>query len=169
MVAQFNSLSKPIIIMTQIFFSFIGILLGLSLFGIKFSVLLSGLGIVAVGGVVATNGIIMIDYMDRMMDVMENKKEAVITAATTRLTPVLLTALSTIFGLLPLASGINIDLVGLFSRLEPNIYFGGPSAAFWNPLAMALIFGLTFATFLTLIIEPAMYYFFFARNKSPDK
>jgi multidrug efflux pump subunit AcrB len=165
MVAQFNSIMKPAIIMIQIFFSFVGILFVLVLFGLDFSILLSGLGIVAVGGVVATNGIILIDFMNRKMDEIEDKKEAVISAASIRLTPVLLTTLSTIFGLLPLAIGINIDFLGLFSRLEPNIYFGGPNADFWNPLAITIISGLAFATFLTLIVEPAMYYLVYGRGQ----
>ncbi|MBW1887141.1 MAG: efflux RND transporter permease subunit [Deltaproteobacteria bacterium] len=165
LVAQFNSVVKPLIIMTMIFFSFLGIFLGVALFGVEFSILMSGMGLVAVGGVVATNGIILIAYTDQMMDEIKDKKEAVVTAAATRLTPVLLTALSTIFGLLPLASGVNIDWIGLFTRLKPNFFIGGPDAAFWNPLAMAIIFGLTVATFLTLIVEPAMYFSVFVRRK----
>lgn len=167
MVTQFNSIVKPLIIMTMIFFSYLGVFLCVSLFGVEFSILMSGMGLVAVGGVVATNGIILIAYTDQMMAEMADKKEAVVKAASTRLTPVLLTALSTVFGLLPLASGINIDWIGLFLRLEPNFFIGGPDAAFWNPLAMAIIFGLTIATFFTLIVEPAMYYMVFIRR--PEK
>jgi len=167
MVAQFNSMGKPLIIMTMIFFSYLGIFLCVSLFGVEFSILMSGMGLVAVGGVVATNGIILIAYTDQMMEEMKDKKDAVVTAASTRLTPVMLTALSTIFGLMPLASGINIDWIGLFTRLEPNFFIGGPDAAFWNPLAMAIIFGLSVATFLTLIVEPAMYYYVYVLR--PEK
>jgi len=165
LVIQFNSISKPLIILTQILFSYIGIILGIILFGVDFSIIMSGMAIVAVGGVVATNGIILIDYSDRMTASMEDKREAVIKAASIRLTPVLLTALSTVFGVLPLATGINIDLIGLFSHLKPDVFIGGPDAAFWQPLALALIFGLTIATFLTLIVEPVMYYYIVARKK----
>lgn len=164
LVIQFNSISKPLIIMIQIFFSYMGIILGIVIFGVDFSIIMSGMAIIAVGGVVAKNCIILIDYSDRMVASVEDRKEAVIKAASTRLTPVLLTALSTVFGLVPLASGINIDLLGLFSQLKPDVFIGGPNSAFWQPLALALIFGLTFATFLTLIVEPVMYYFIIARK-----
>jgi multidrug efflux pump len=169
LVTQFNSIGKPLIILTQIFFSFIGIFLGLVIFNIDFSIVMSGLGIVAVGGVVATNGIILISYMDSRMALGGDSKEAVVTGATTRLIPVILTAASTILGLLPLAIGINIDFVALFSQLNPHIYFGGDTANFWNPLAWAIIFGLSFATFLTLIVEPTMYYIIYGRIKERKK
>lgn len=169
LVAQFNSIAKPLIILTQIFFSFVGIFLGLIIFKIDFSIIMSGLGIVAVGGVVATNGIILISYMDTLMARRGDKKEAVINAAAIRLIPVILTALSTILGLLPLAIGINIDFRTLFTELNPHIYFGGDTANFWNPLAWAIIFGLSFATFLTLIVEPTMYYVIFTRKLKDKK
>jgi multidrug efflux pump subunit AcrB len=169
LVTQFNSIGKPLIILTQIFFSFIGIFLGLVIFNIDFSIVMSGLAIVAVGGVVATNGIILISYMDNRMALGGDSKTAVVTGAATRLIPVILTAASTILGLLPLAVGINIDFVTLFTQLNPHIYFGGDAVDFWNPLAWAIIFGLSFATFLTLIIEPAMYYTIYGRRKERKK
>jgi len=169
LVAQFNSIAKPLIILTQIFFSFIGIFLGLIIFNIDFSIIMSGLGIVAVGGVVATNGIILISYMDTLVAKGGDRKEAIINATTIRLIPVILTALSTILGLLPLAIGINIDFAALFTELNPHIYFGGDMANFWNPLAWAIIFGLSFATFLTLIVEPAMYYIIYGRKKAEKR
>jgi multidrug efflux pump len=110
------------------------------------------------------NAIILIDYIDVLIARGTDFKEAVIAGGAIRLTPVLLTAASTIFGLLPLAIGMNINFYTLFTELDPNIYFGGDSAAFWNPLAWTIISGLTFATFLTLVVVPAMYYISFKRR-----
>lgn len=158
LVIQFNSITKPLIILIQIVFSMIGVLLGTIIFGLDISVIMTGMGIIAVGGIVVKNAIILIDYTDVLLARGIEKKKAIITAGSVRLTPVLLTAASTILGLLPLAIGMNIDFPGLFTAFDPNIYFGGTSAMFWKPLAWTIIFGLTFATFLTLIVVPAMYY-----------
>ncbi len=165
LVAQFNSLVKPLIIVVQILFSFIGVLLGFTLFQLDFSVMMTGMGIIAVAGIVVKNAIILIDYIDAAMERGEDKITGIINAGATRLTPVLLTALSTILGLMPLAIGVNINFITLFSRLNPQIYFGGDNVAFWNPLAWTIIFGLGFATFLTLIVVPAMYRIFYVRTK----
>jgi len=165
MVIQFNSIAKPIIISSQIIFSLIGVLLGITIFKIDFSVVMSGMGIIAVAGVVVKNAIIMIDYIDNLLNKGYEKKEAIIKAGSIRLTPVILTAASTILGLLPLAISMNIDFAGLFFHLDPNIYFGG-DATFWKPLAWTIIFGLGFATFLTLILVPAMYFIFIKTKKT---
>jgi len=162
LVGQFNSLGKPFIIITQVVFSIIGVLLGFILFHI--SVMMTGMGIIAVAGIVVKNAIILIDYADELFREMNDKIEAIVTAGAIRLTPVLLTALSTILGLMPLAIGININFVTLFTELDPQIYFGGDSVSFWNPLAWTIIFGLTFATFLTLIVVPAMYRIAYVRD-----
>lgn len=166
LVSQFNSFSKPLIIIVQIFFSFTGVFLGFAVFRMDISVMMTGMGIIAVAGIVVKNGIIIIDYTDKLIGTGMDKVEAVIQAGSTRLTPVLLTALSTILGLLPLAIGMNINFVTLLTRLDPQIYFGGDNAAFWNPLAMTIIFGLSFATVLTLVVLPAMYKLIYARKKS---
>ncbi|MBN1223535.1 MAG: efflux RND transporter permease subunit, partial [Candidatus Aminicenantes bacterium] len=165
LVAQFNSISKPLIIILQIFFSFTGVFLGFSLFKIDISVMMTGMGIIAVAGIVVKNAIIIIDYTDKLVADGMEKMEAVIQAGATRLTPVLLTALSTILGLLPLAIGMNFNFQTLFAELNPHLYFGGDNAAFWNPLAWTIIFGLTFATVLTLVVVPALYTMIFARKK----
>jgi len=165
LVAQFNSIAKPLIIISMFFFSFIGVLLGFVVFAIDISVMMTGMGIIAVAGVVVKNGIIIIDYIDNRIESGMDKMEAVIQAGATRLTPVLLTALSTILGLVPLAIGMNFNFQTLLTRLDPQIYFGGDNAAFWNPLAMTIIFGLSFATILTLVVVPAMYTMFFVRRK----
>ncbi len=166
LVGQFNSLAKPMIIITQIFLSFTGVFLGFSIFGIDISVMMTGMGIIAVAGIVVKNAIIIIDYTDKLMVESEDKMEAVIRGGATRLTPVILTALSTILGLLPLATGVNFNFQTLFTKLDPQFYLGGDNAAFWNPLAWTIIFGLAFATVLTLIVVPAMYTIIFVRRKS---
>ncbi len=164
LVGQFNSLSKPVIIILQVVFSLTGVFLGFAIFGMDISVMMTGMGIIAVAGIVVKNGIIIIDYTDKLIDSGMDKVEAIVQAGTTRLTPVLLTALSTILGLLPLAIGININFMTLFRELDPQFYFGGDSAAFWHPLAMTIIFGLSFATVLTLVVVPAMYKLLYARK-----
>jgi multidrug efflux pump subunit AcrB len=169
LVGQFNSLVKPGIIISQIFFSFTGVLLGFAIFKLEFSVMMTGMGIIAVAGIVVKNAIIIIDYTDRVYADFENKRTAVIEAAATRLTPVLLTALSTILGLLPLAIGMNFDFGSLFTSLNPHLYWGGDNAAFWNPLAWTIIFGLTFTTILTLVVVPAMYTIFIVRKEEKRK
>jgi multidrug efflux pump subunit AcrB len=165
LVAQFNSLSKPLIIILQIVLSLTGVFLGFAIFGLDISVVMTGMGIIAVAGIVVKNAIIIVDYTDKLIDTGLDKIAAIVHAGATRLTPVLLTALSTILGLFPLAIGININFMTLFSELRPQIYFGGDSAAFWKPLVMTIIFGLSFATVLTLIVVPTMYKLIFARKK----
>jgi multidrug efflux pump len=157
LVTQFNSISKPIIILVQVLFSIIGVLLGLVLFNLDISVIMTGMGIIAVAGIVVKNAIILFDYADLLMEKGSPMREALIEAGRTRLVPVILTAASTILGLLPLAIGMNIDFAGLFTEFDPQIYFGGPNAVFWKPLAWSIIFGLSFATFLTLVVVPSMY------------
>ena len=164
LVAQFNSLSKPLIIILQIVLSLTGVFLGFAIFGMDISVVMTGMGIIAVAGIVVKNAIIIVDYTDKLIDTGMDKIAAIVRAGATRLTPVLLTALSTILGLFPLAIGININFMTLFSELRPQIYFGGDSAAFWKPLVMTIIFGLSFATVLTLIVVPTMYKLIFARK-----
>ncbi len=169
LVAQFNSMAKPLIIISQFFFSFTGVLLGFVVFGLDISVMMTGMGIIAVAGVVVKNGIIIVDYIDNRIASGMDKMEAVIEAGATRLTPVMLTAMSTILGLVPLAIGLNINFGTLFTQLDPQVYVGGDNQAFWNPLAMTIIFGLSFATILTLIVLPAMYTIIFVRRKDGTK
>jgi multidrug efflux pump subunit AcrB len=164
LVAQFNSLSKPLIIIVQVFFSFTGVFLGFAIFRLDISIMMTGMGIIAVAGIVVKNGIIIIDYTDKLIAGGQDKVKAIIQGGKTRLTPVLLTALSTILGLLPLAIGLNINFLTLFRDLNPQFYLGGDNAAFWNPLAMTIIFGLSFATVLTLLVLPAMYKIIYARK-----
>jgi multidrug efflux pump subunit AcrB len=175
LVGQFNSVVKPFIILISVLLSTIGVFGGLATFGMDFVVIMTGVGIVSLAGVVVNNAIVLIDYIGLLK---ANKKTemgidlsddlpvkesiaCVIEAGRTRLRPVLLTAVTTILGLIPLAVGLNIDFEGLFSRFDPDIYFGGDNAIFWGPLSWTVIFGLTFATFLTLVVVPSTYHLFY--------
>jgi multidrug efflux pump subunit AcrB len=157
LVLQFNSISKSVIILTEIVFSIIGVLLGFSIFGMKVSGVMTGLGIVGLAGIVVKNGILVIEFADELRARGYKTREAVVQAGKTRIIPVMLTALAAILGFIPIAVGFNINFVTLFSELNPHIFFGGDNVAFWKPLSWTLIFGLIFAFFMTLFIVPAMY------------
>lgn len=156
LVIQFNSISKPIIILSEIIFSVTGVLLGFVIFGMDISIIMTGIGIIALAGIVVRNGILLVEFTDILLERGMGLKEAIVEAGRTRMTPVLLTASATTLGLIPLAVGLNIDFYTLFSELNPHLFFGGDSVAFWGPLSWTMIFGLIFATFLTLIVVPAM-------------
>jgi len=172
LVLQFNSISKPFIVLASIILSFTGVFLGIVIFNLTFSILMTMLGIISLTGIIVNNAVVLIDYTqllfdrkkidlnmskDEIIDKM-TAMELVKTAGKARLKPVLLTAITTIFGLIPLAVGLNIDFFSLFANWNPNVYLGGDNVIFWGPLAWTVIFGITFATFLTLIIVPSMYY-----------
>ena len=157
LMALFNSIGKTLIILSEIFFSIIGVFLGLSLFHMTFSIVMSGVGIIALAGVVVRNGILLVEFSDMLLEQGLSIHDAVVEAARTRMTPVLLTASAAILGLIPLAVGFSIDFAGLFTHFKPHIYFGGDNVAFWGPLSWTMIFGLGFATLITLILVPCMY------------
>ena len=157
LVTQFNSIGKPFIILTEIFFSIIGVLLGTAIFKMDMSIVMTGVGIIALAGVVVRNGILLVEFAEVSRANGMSLWDATVEAGRTRMTPVILTATAAILGLLPLAVGFNIDFETLFSHGKPNIYIGGDSVVFWGPLSWTMIFGLTFATFLTLLLVPAMY------------
>lgn len=156
LVTQFNSITKPLIILSEILFSIIGVLLGVTIFRMEMSIVMSGVGIVALAGIVVRNGILLVEFTDLMMEQGMSIKDAIIEAGRTRMTPVLLTATATMLGLIPLAVGLNLDFVTLFREFDAKLYFGGDNVAFWGPLSWTMIFGLSFATFLTLILVPCM-------------
>lgn len=156
MIAQFNHVSSPFIIMVAVGFSLIGVLLGLILTRTPFG-LMTFIGVISLAGIVVNNNIVLIDYTMQLRDRGMEKQKAIIEAGATRLRPVLLTALTTVLGLVPLTFGINIDFVGLLTDLDPNFQFGSENTQFWGPMGTAIISGLTFATFLTLVIVPVMY------------
>jgi multidrug efflux pump subunit AcrB len=157
LITQFNSLSKTIIILSEVIFSVIGVLLGIVIFNMSISIIMTGLGIVALGGIVVRNGILIVEFIDTLKERGLKTREAIIKAGLTRITPVILTATATILGLVPLAVGFNLNFGTLFSQLNPQIHIGGDNVMFWGPLSWTIIFGLSFATFLTLIFVPAMY------------
>lgn len=156
LVLQFNSISKMVIIISEILFSVIGVLLGFVIFRMDIAIVMTGIGVIALAGIVVRNGILMVEFTEILLKQGMPLKEAIIEAGRTRMTPVLLTASATIMGLVPLAVGMNIDFVTMFTELNPKIFFGGDSVVFWGPLSWTIIFGLSFATFLTLILVPAM-------------
>lgn len=170
LVIQFNSISQPFIILLTIFLSFIGVFLGLIVTGSDFVIIMTMMGIISLAAIVVNNGIILLDYTQLLMDRKKNElqlpeevmlpieesKKVIIAGGQSRLRPVLLTAITTILSLLPLALGLNIDFQGLFTNYQPDIYFGGDNVMFWGPLAKTVIYGLTFATFLTLVVVPIL-------------
>jgi multidrug efflux pump len=156
LITQFNSFSKTLIILSEVIFSIIGVFLGIIFFNIPISIIMTGLGIIALGGIVVRNGILIVEFGEVLKSRGYKTREALIMAGKTRITPVILTATATMLGLVPLAVGMNINFVSLFTDLNPQLHFGGDNVAFWGPLSWTIIFGLSFATFLTLIFVPAM-------------
>jgi multidrug efflux pump len=170
-VAQFNSVTTPFIIMASVVLSTIGVFLGLVIFNMDFVVIMTGIGIISLAGVVVNNAIVLIDYTDlvraRRREELNTPEgeflplpellQSIILGGKTRLRPVLLTAITTVLGLIPLAIGMNINFGTLLSSFDPQFFVGGDNADFWGPMAWTVIFGLTFATFLTLVIVPVMY------------
>lgn len=170
-VSQFNNITAPFIIMTSVLLSTIGVFLGLVIFDMKFIVIMTMIGIIALAGIVVNNAIVLIDFIEltrkrrrRELGIedgqrlpMEEVVSSIVIAGKTRLRPVLLTAITTILGLVPLAIGLNIDFINAFASYNADYYVGGDNVIFWGPMSWTIIFGLTFATFLTLIIVPTMY------------
>jgi multidrug efflux pump len=172
-VAQFNSISTPFIIGFSVLFSLTGVFLGLVVFRQDFVIIMTMIGIISLAGVVVNNAIVLIDYTNLLFDRRRRELELgeddplpfvevvplIIKGGRTRLRPVLLTAITTVLGLLPLAIGINVDFVSLLAEYDPKIYIGGDNNIFWKPMSWAIIYGLTFATFLTLVIVPIMMWY----------
>ncbi|MEQ9591126.1 MAG: efflux RND transporter permease subunit [Cyclobacteriaceae bacterium] len=187
LVFQFGSVSKPAIIMLAIFLSFIGVFGGLMITGWSFVIMMTMMGIISLAGIVVNNGVVLLDYTQLLIDrkkqdkgmskeemlTKEEVRDLVIKGGKARLRPVLLTAITTVLGLIPLAIGLNVDFFSLFTEFDPKIYIGGDNVIFWGPLAWTVIFGLIVATFLTLIIVPVLFtivyrmkYWFYARKTS---
>ena len=158
LVTQFNSVVKPLIILSSVIMSTTGVLIGLMVFEMPFVIIMTGVGVISLAGIVVNNAIVLIDYIDvlRKRDGLD-AREALVQGGKTRLRPVLLTAITTALGLVPLAIGLNFDFFGFFAGLAPDFYWGGEQAAWWGPMAVAVIVGIIFATFLTLILVPVLY------------
>jgi len=175
MVGQFNSVVKPAIIMVTVLLSTIGVFGGLGTFKMDFIIIMTGIGVISLAGVVVNNGIVLVDYINLLrrrkkldMGLSENDDlpvkesiECVEIAGKTRLRPVLLTAITTVLGLIPLAIGLNIDIISFLNTGDAKYYLGGDNVRYWGPMSWTIIFGLTFATFLTLIVVPSMYHALF--------
>ena len=167
LVWQFNSFSAPIIILFSVILSLIGVLWGLMLTGTPFGIMMTGLGVISLAGIVVNNAIVLLDYVEQLRAKGVDMKEALVQAGLTRFRPVILTAITTVLGLVPMAVGISID----FFKLK--LILGSTSAAWWGPMAIAIIFGLVVATVLTLVMVPTMYAIFdgvrgvFVREKAP--
>jgi multidrug efflux pump subunit AcrB len=157
LVLQFNSLSKTVIVMSEIIFSVIGVLLGYAITRSTAAVVMTGIGIIGLAGIVVKNGILVIEFADELRSRGLRTREAVVQAGKTRIVPVLLTALAAILALIPLAVGLNLNFITLFSDWNPHLFFGGDNAVFWKPLSWTIIWGLMFAFFMTLLIVPSMY------------
>ena len=162
LITQFNSISKTLIILSEVIFSVIGVLLGYDIFGMDYSIVMTGMGIVALAGIVVRNGILLVEFTDVLKERGLKTRDAIIQAGKTRITPVVLTATATILGLIPLAIGLNINFETLFTELNPHLWIGGDSVRFFGPLSWTIVFGLSFATFLTLILVPAMYFIIYS-------
>ncbi|WP_289043375.1 efflux RND transporter permease subunit [uncultured Olleya sp.] len=172
LIFQFNSVSKPTIIMIAIFLSFIGVFGGIVISGSSFVIMMTMVGIISLAGIVVNNGVVLLDYAQLLIDrkkakldldeddylTNEDLFESIVNAGKARLRPVLLTAITTIFGLIPLAIGLNINFFTLFADFDANIYMGGDNVIFWGPLAWTVIYGLLIATFLTLIVVPILFF-----------
>jgi len=158
LISQFDSILKPGLILSTVLLSTIGVLIGLLVFRMPFGVIMSGVGVISLAGIVVNNAIVLIDYIHVLRDRDGlGKHESLVLGGVTRFRPVTLTAITTVLGLAPLAIGLNIDFNRFYSTLNPNIFWGGAQAAWWGPMAIAVIAGLTFATFLTLILLPVMH------------
>ncbi|MEP0304392.1 MAG: efflux RND transporter permease subunit, partial [Maribacter dokdonensis] len=171
LIFQFGGISKPLIIMIAIFLSFIGVFGGLMITGWSFVIMMTMMGIISLAGIVVNNGVVLLDYTQILIDrkkirldmddsdllTIEDATDSMIVGGKARLRPVILTAITTVLGLIPLAIGLNIDFFSLFSEFNPKIYMGGDNVIFWGPLAWTVIFGLLVATFLTLIIVPVLF------------
>lgn len=158
LISQFNSALKPLIIMSSVIMSTAGVFIGLMVFRMPFVIIMTGVGVISLAGIVVNNAIVLLDYIDtlRMRDGVP-LREALVRAGVTRFRPVVLTAVTTALGLIPLAIGLNFDFIGLYTNLKPDLYWGGEQASWWGPMAVAVIVGITIATFLTLIVVPVLY------------
>jgi multidrug efflux pump len=164
LIAQFNSVPIVLIIFSQIILSIVGVLFGFGATQMDMSIVMVGVGVVSLAGLVVNNGIILIDFVQSQQKLGERTRKAIVKGSSTRFTPIILTAGTTVLGLIPMAVGMNINFKSFFATLNPEIFFGGDNASFWGPLSWTIIFGLGFSTIVTLFVVPAMYYVFWTSS-----
>lgn len=183
LVMQFNSIISPFIIILSVVFSLIGVLFGYIWSGMDIIIIMTGVGVISLAGIVVNNAIVLVDYtnltvqrrreslgIDKMSNMASNDvKEAIVRSGATRLRPVLLTAITTVLGLIPLAIGLNINFFTLITAFDPQLFVGGDNAKFWGNMAWTVIYGLVFSTFLTLIIIPVMYWLAFLMKRFTNR
>jgi multidrug efflux pump subunit AcrB len=171
-VLQFNSVSKTVVILFTVLLSFSGVFYGYVIANMDFVILMTMMGIISLAGIVVKNGIVLMDFFVLLLDkkvadkqvashddlTLDEIKDVIIESGKSRLRPVLLTALTAVLGLIPLAIGLNFDFFSLITDLNPHVFMGGDNVMFWGPLAWTIIFGLTYATILTLIMVPVMFF-----------
>lgn len=179
-VTQFNSIISPFIIILSVLFSTIGVFLGYAITGMTINVIFTGVGIIALAGIVVNNAIVLIDYVNLVIQrkresmglasmndmTQEDVKNCIIEGGATRLRPVLLTAITTVLGLIPLAIGFNFNFFSFVKSFDPQFFLGGDNTAMWGPMAWTIIYGIIFATFLTLIVVPVMYWLAYRVKRS---
>ena len=159
LVTEFNSVTLPFVIMMSVLLSFFGVFFGLTVTQRPYGIIMTSIGIISLAGVVVNNAIVLIDYIQKLRERGLSKYDAIVEGGKVRLRPVILTAITTILGLIPLTLGINIDIIGLLQGdVSQFIQFGVESAQWWSGMGIVVIFGLLFATLLTLIVVPVMYH-----------
>jgi multidrug efflux pump subunit AcrB len=163
LVTQFNSISQPVIIITSVILSLGGVFIGLTFMEFPFGIIMTGVGVISLAGVVVNNAIVLIDYTNRLRDRGMPTREAIIAAGCTRLRPVLLTAVTTILGLLPMVTGIS------YNFREMKLSLVSESSQMWSPMAIAVIFGLTLATVLTLVVVPVLYSLVYTTSRAAER
>ncbi len=151
LITQFNSVVQPLIIMSSVILSLAGVFLGLWIFDMRFSILMTSIGCISLAGVVVNNAIVLLDFINQRRNEGISAQDAIIEAGSTRFRPVMLTAVTTILGLIPMAMGVSFDF------RTGSWITGGESSQYWGPMAIAVIFGLTFSTILTLVVVPVLY------------
>jgi multidrug efflux pump len=151
LLTQFNSLAQSLIVISSVVLSLMGVFLGLLITGMPFGIIMTGIGVISLAGVVVNNAIVLIDYINLLRKDGMELYDSLMTAGTVRFRPVMLTAITTILGLTPMAIGVSFDFRSL------TLQVGGEMAVWWGPMAVAVIFGLAVATLLTLIVVPVLY------------
>ena len=158
LIAQFASVAVPLVILSSVMLSLIGVLLGLVVMRMPFGIIMTGVGVISLAGIVVNNAIVLLDYIEQLRARGLSKVDAIVKGGVTRFRPVVLTAVTTILGLIPLTTGVSVDFIGMAQgSFAHALTIGGESSNWWGPMGVAVIWGLAVATFLTLVVVPVMY------------